>query len=115
MSNARRGPDATMVSLPTLTTLPLPLTGEASMSTPRAPALARTSAEASSDTLEQSTMSPGLASPVSSPFSPWITDNRSSEVETMLKTMSRSFSSRGVSANLPPNSARGSALLRVRL
>ncbi len=41
-----------MVSLPALTTLPLPDTGDASMSTPSSAAWERTWAEASSETLE---------------------------------------------------------------
>ena len=67
-SNALRGPDATIVSLPAETTFALPLTGAASICVPSFSASARTFADASSETLEQSTRSLGLPDLLSRPL-----------------------------------------------
>ena len=85
------------------------------MRTPRSSALARTVDEARSETLEQSTSNLGSERPASTPCLPEMTSLRSSPVETMLNTMSRSPRSAGESTTLAPSAARGCALLRVRL
>src|SRR6202167_5371508 len=105
-----------MVSLPTFTTLPLPETGAASILVPRFDAAARTSAEACSDTVEQSTRILGDL-PATDSTPPWlkVTSFRSSEVETIVKTMSQEARSDGLAAILAPDFASGSALARVRL
>jgi hypothetical protein len=110
-----RGPDATIVSLPAVTTFALPLTGAASMSVPSLAAAARTSAEASSDTLEQSISSFGDWSLPSTPSAPRHTAVRSSDAETVVNTMSNPRMARGESTIFAPSAASGSTLLRVRL
>ena len=115
MSNDLRGPEATIVSLPAATTLALPLTGAASMSVPSFSAAARTCADASSDTLEQSMMSFGEPFLSSRPSGPVQTAIKSSEADTVVNTMSWPRSARGLSTILAPSSASGSTLLRVRL
>src|ERR1700722_1015638 len=105
-----------MVSLPTFTTLPLPETGAASILVPHFDAASRTSAEAASDTVEQSTRILGdLPATESTP--PWlsVTSFRSSEVETMVKTMSQETRSDGLAAILAPDFVSGSALARGRV
>src|SRR6185436_11560704 len=114
-SNALRGPDATIVSLPAVTTFALPLTGAASICVPSFAASARTFADASSDTLEQSTRSFGLRDLLSRPSGPRQTAIRSSDVDTVVNTMSQARSSSTEAAIDPPSSASGSTLLRVRL
>ena len=77
-----------MQAPPSATTWALPLTGAARKPTPAAFAAARTPAEAAADTVEQSTIVPGLRSPLSSPCSPQTTSSRSRGADTMTKTMS---------------------------
>ena len=112
---ASAGPDTTSVSLPVSTTLALPLTGAASIWVPRLAAAARILADASSETLEVSTSSFGVWWPVSRPRGPVITLIRSSEVETLVNTMSQPASAAAESTIDAPSAASGSALARVRL
>jgi hypothetical protein len=99
-----------------LTTLPLPLTGAARSCVPRFSAAARNSAEASCETVEQSTRIFGARSGRdSTPSLPSVTLSRSSDAETMTKTISRSARSTGLSTIVAPYSVSGSALARVRL
>jgi hypothetical protein len=98
--------------LPADTTLPLPLTGEARNAIPRSSATARTRADASVETVEQSTRIRGAFS--GSLRSRPTTCSRSADDVTIVKTTSRSASSTGSSATFAPASTRGSALLRVR-
>ena len=114
-SKAARGPEAATVSLPAPMTLGLPLTGAARNCTPSASALARTRAETSGDTVEESTTILGLRSAVSSPRGPAMTASRSLSAETMMNTMSRPARSAGLSTIFAPNSVRGSHLALVRL
>src|SRR5690606_35987081 len=81
------------------------LTGAASIAVPRRSQAARASAEASSDTLEQSTKSCGERSPASRPSGPVTTAIRSGDADTVLKTMSRSASARGEAAIFAPSGA----------
>jgi predicted Zn-ribbon and HTH transcriptional regulator len=53
--------------------------------------------------------------PDSTPFGPEITSSRSSEVATIVTTMSRSARSAGESTIVAPAACKGSALERVRL
>jgi len=53
-SNASRGPETAAVIFPARTTLGFPITGAASRAVPRSAISARTRAEASVDTVEQS-------------------------------------------------------------
>ncbi len=94
MSNDLRGPDATIVSLPAATTFALPLTGAASMSVPSLAAAARTCDDASSETLEQSTINFGESPFASKPSGPVHTAIKSSDADTVVNTMSRPRSSR---------------------
>jgi hypothetical protein len=103
------------VSLPAAITLGLPLTGAATNCAPAASTMARTFADASVETVEESTTIFGLSSPVSRPPWPLMTASRSLSAETMMNTMSRSARSAGVSTILAPNSVRGSHLALVRL
>jgi len=95
--------------------LPLPLTGEASIAVPRFAAASRTSSDASSETVEQSMRILGVLAAVSTPFLPRVTSFRSSDADTMVKTMSRSARSAGRATRRMPESVSGSALARVRL
>src|SRR5665811_29948 len=106
------GPEQTRESMPALTTFPLPLTGAAMNLTPRSASRWRVDAEASEDTVEQSTTCRGARSgSASSRSSTW---SRSSDVETIVNTTSRSARSDGSSTTVAPNSVNGSALARVR-
>ena len=87
-SKVSRGPDTTSDSSPAATTRPLPLTGAARNAVPRAAARARTSADASADTVEQSTRNFGALAGL--PSSRSVTEIRSAESATMVKTTSRS-------------------------
>src|SRR6478752_715843 len=58
-SNASRGPETATVIFPARTTLGLPITGAASRAVPRPAISARTQAEASAETVEQSTSTRG--------------------------------------------------------
>ena len=101
-----------MVNPPDLTTLGLPLTGAARNSVPRATAAARTCAEVSVETVEQSTTIFGAWSGFdSTPWGPVVTSSRSSLADTMMKTMSRSARSAGWSTTRAPSA---SALAFVR-
>ena len=113
-SNAARGPEAATVSFPAAMTFGLPLTGAARNCAPCRAATARTCADTSADTVEESTITLGAASPVSSPPSPLTTASRSGSAETMMKTMSRPARSAGLAAIVAPAAARGSHLARVR-
>ena len=101
--------------MPAPMTLGLPLTGAARNWTPSASARARTRAEASVNTVEESTTMPGLASPVSSPRGPETTASRSLSAATMMNTMSRPARSAGLSTIFAPCSVSGSAFALVRL
>ncbi len=103
------------MSVPAATTLALPLTGAESIAVPRRRAASRTWFEPSSDTVEQSIKSLGQRCAPSTPSAPVVTAMRSSEAETVLKTMSRSLKSFGESTIVAPSAASGSTLLRVRL
>jgi hypothetical protein len=92
--------------------LPLPLTGLARKALPRSARRARTAAEHSVETVEQSTTMPGVRAGSASRRS--MTWSRSREVETMVKTTSRSATSTGSSTTFAPDSVSASALLRVR-
>jgi hypothetical protein len=77
---------------------------------------ALTSAEASGETVDESTITAGAASGRdSNPPSPRTTALKSSGPATIVKTISRSASSAGVSTTVAPSSASGSAFARVRL
>ena len=104
-----------MVSLPTFTTLPLPGNRRRQHLTPRFCAAARTLAEASSDTVEPSIRIFGLSRNRQHAALAMVTSFRSSEAETMVKTMSQDARSAGLTAILAPDLASGSALARVRL
>src|SRR5918994_4161660 len=115
-SQASAGPDTTSVSLPASTTDGLPLTGAARRATPRASVWALTSAEASVETVDESTTTDGAVSDLdSSPFSPRTTALKSSGPATIVKTMSRPASSTGASTTVAPSWASGSAFALVRL
>ncbi len=103
------------MSLPDAITLGLPLTGAATNCAPASSTMPRTLAEASVETVEESTTILGLSSPVSRPSGPVMTASRSLSAATMMNTMSRSARSAGVSTILAPNSASGSHLALVRL
>src|SRR6266699_711124 len=60
-SNASRGPETAAVIFPARTTFGLPITGAASRAVPRPASSARTRAEASADTVEQSMSTWGAA------------------------------------------------------
>ena len=109
------GPEATRVSMPARTTLPLPLTGAARKATPRSAHAARIASEALWSTVEQSTTILGTSSgSASSPPSPTSTCSRSLLVDTIVKTASSPRSSAMLSATMQPRSASGSAFARVR-
>jgi hypothetical protein len=102
--------------LPASTTEGFPLTGAASSATPRASVSLRTSADASGEIVDESTITDGAASGLeSSPCSPRITALKSSGPPTIVKTTSRSARSAGASTTSAPSSASGSAFERVRL
>ena len=103
------------MSLPAAITLGLPLTGAATNCAPASSTMPRTLADASVETVEESTTILGLSSPVSRPPGPLMTASRSLSAETMMNTMSRSARSAGVSTTFAPNSVRGSHLALVRL
>jgi hypothetical protein len=95
--------------------LALPLTGAASMAVPRSAAAARTSAEASSETVELSIRILGdLPERVSTPSLPSVTCFRSFDAEIMVKTISQEARSAGRSTTRMPDFVSGSALARVR-
>src|ERR671920_656274 len=115
-SQASAGPDTTTVSLPASTTEGLPLTGAARRATPRRSVSTLTSADASGETVDESTITGGAASDRdNSPFSPRTTALRSSDPATIVKTMSRSTRSAGLSTTSAPSSPSGSAFALVRL
>src|ERR1700722_13857877 len=114
--NCASGPDTTTDSRPALTTLALPDTGAASIATPRAAACSRTAADASVDTLEQSTKSLGaLSARERTPLVPVTTSIRSSGPDTIVNTISRSARAAGESTIDAPNSAKGAAFAGVLL
>ncbi len=115
-SNASRGPETATVIFPARTTLGLPITGAASRAVPRPAISARTRAEASADTVEQSTSTRGPApGPDMSPAGPSTADMRSSDEPTVMKTMSLAASSAALAAGLAPSWISGSALPMERL
>ncbi len=99
---------------PSAITSGLPHTGAARNATSSAVAAARIRAEASSDTVEQSTRMPGLASPLSSPPSPSTTSSRSRGPDTITYTTSQSASATMLSATRAPRAASGAVLAGVR-
>jgi hypothetical protein len=104
------------VRRPLSTTFGLPLTGAASIAVPRASAAARTSAAAAGAIVVESMINPGATSERESrPCGPVTTSATSADPATIVKTMSRSARSAGVSAIVAPSATRGCALERVRL
>ena len=103
------------MSLPARTTDGLPLTGAASSAVPTRRPWARTSSEASAETVEESIRIAGARSlRVSTPPSPIVTALRSSEPATIVKTTSQSASAAGVEATVAPSPSSDSAFSRVR-
>jgi hypothetical protein len=82
--------------------------------TPAAAAAARTFAEVSIDTVEQSTMTAGLREAASSPCWPVTTSSTSAGADTMTNTMSHSPRSVIRPATVAPLAAKGSVLALVR-
>ena len=93
----------------------LPLTGAQTNCAPASSTTPRTRADASVETVEESTTTFGWSAPVSRPPGPLITASRSLSAATMTHTMSRSARSTGSSTIFAPNSASGSHLALVRL
>src|SRR5579859_8266390 len=79
--------------------------------------LGRTRAEASADTVEQSTSTRGAAplAPDISPSRPSTAETRSSDEPTVMNTMSLAASSAAVPTGLAPSRTSGSALAGERL
>jgi len=94
--------------------LALPLTGAASICTPRASSAARNSAEPSSEIDEHSMTIFGAALPESRPPGPSTTALTSSQADTITNTMSHAARSVSCAAILAPRSTSGSAFARVR-
>ncbi len=117
MSNASLGPETAAVILPARTTLGFPITGAARNAVPRPAASARTRAEASGDTVEQSTSTLGTAPSGLDITPPWPSTAaiRSSDVPTVMNTMSVLPSSAADAAGLAPSLTSGSALAGERL
>src|SRR5579863_9996016 len=117
VANASLGPETAAVIFPARTTLGLPITGAASRAVPRSAISAQTRAEASGDTVEQSTSTLGAAplAPDIRPFRPSTAEIRSSDDPTVMNTMSLAPSSAAVPTGLAPSRTSGSALADERL
>src|SRR3954469_4001626 len=108
------GPEQTDDSLPALITLALPLTGAQMKSAPRSFSLLRISTDSSTAMVEQSTNTPGVLLPDSTPSLPKYTCSTSLPSATIENTTSMPERSESLSTTLPPILASGSALERVR-
>src|ERR1700683_4362399 len=117
MTNASQGPETAAVIFPARTTLGLPITGAASNAVPRSAISARTRAEDSGDTVEQSTSTLGAdpSAPDISPCRPSTAEIRSSDDPTVMNTMSLAASFEAVLTGLAPSLTSGSALAGERL
>ena len=103
-----------MHALPSATTCGLPLSGAARKSTPARAVAARTCAETSAETVEQSTTTDGRRSADSSPAFSLTTSSRSSGVDTMTKTTSQAARSTIEPTAVAPRSTSGPVLAAVR-
>ena len=113
-SKAARGPDTIRLAVPAATTWALPLTGAHSSTHPRLLAAAATRSDASTETVEWSTMMRGaLPADDSRPPGPIVTSSKSAELPTTVKTMSRSARSAILSTIAAPRDFSGSAFERV--
>ena len=108
------GPDTMNEPCPSANTSGLPQTGAARKPTPAAAAAARIRADASSDTVEQSTSTPGRRSPANRPPSPSVTCSRSAGPVTMVNTSSQPASAAMSGATRAPRAASGAVLASVR-
>ena len=115
MSNDARGPEATNVSLPACDHLGVAAHGRGEHVRAELRRGRAHLAEASSETLEQSTMSFGEPPLSSRPSGPVHTAFKSSEADTVVNTMSQPRARAALSTIFAPSSASGSTLVRVRL